>query len=132
MRSFLRATWLQFCNLMRFSPPTQTSLRDKAIAIAGRVTTVKNRESSKASCPVCLNVLQTQGDADLRMMLAVHLSLWHPDDVNLQWDIMHNKKQSIIHLPSFIIGVGMAAGFGALLALSAKNQSRQLPVKVRR
>lgn len=119
-------------NSFQFSPPTQTSLRDKAIAVAGRVTTVENRESSKVSCPVCLNVLQAPGDADLRMTLAVHLSLWHPDDVKLQWDIMQNKKESTIHLPSLIIGVGMAAGFGALLIISAKNHARQLPVKMRR
>ncbi|PIN01540.1 hypothetical protein CDL12_25954 [Handroanthus impetiginosus] len=130
--SFLRETWLRICNLMMFSPTTQTSLRDKAIAVAERVTTVKDKKCSKVSCPVCLTVLQISGDLDLRMTLALHLSLWHPDDVKLQWDIMHNKKQSIIHLPSFVIGVGMAAGFGALLALSAKNQHRLLPVKKRR
>ncbi|KAL0358362.1 UNVERIFIED_CONTAM: hypothetical protein Sangu_0685600 [Sesamum angustifolium] len=55
------------------------------------------------------------------MTLALHLSLWHPDDVMLQWDIMQNNKKSIIHLPSLIIGVGMAAGFAALLAISAKK-----------
>lgn len=65
------------------------------------------------------------------MTLALHLSLWHPDDVMLQWDIMQNNKKSIIHLPSLIIGVGMAAGFAALLAISAKNHSR-LPVKMTR
>ncbi|KAK6123097.1 hypothetical protein DH2020_043158 [Rehmannia glutinosa] len=125
--------WLQFCNMIRFSPLSGIFM-DKAIAVAGRVTTVKNSESSKVSCPVCLNVLQTRRDEDLKMTLAVHLSLWHPDDVMLQWDIMQNKKQSNnnMHLPSFIVGVGIAAGFGALLALSAKNHHRELPVKRRR
>ncbi|KAK4437002.1 hypothetical protein Salat_0034100 [Sesamum alatum] len=132
MRSLLRATWLRFCDLMRFSPPTQTSLRDKAIAVAGRVTTVNDKESSSVSCPVCLNVLRTSGHAEAKMTLALHLSLWHPDDVMLQWDIMQNNKKSIVHLPSLIIGVGMAAGFAALLAISAKNHHCQLPAKTRR
>ncbi|KAL8457545.1 hypothetical protein ACS0TY_035418 [Phlomoides rotata] len=118
--------------LIQHSPDTQTSLRDKAIAVAGRVSSLKNRESSKVSCPVCFNVLQTTGDADLKMTLALHLSLWHPDDVKLQWDVMHNRKESsLIHLPSVIIGVGMTAGFVALLAISAKNH-RELPAKMRR
>lgn len=95
------------------------------------MTTAKNGESSKVSCPVCFNILQTQNDADLRMTLAVHLSLWHPDDVKLQWDIMNKKDQETIHLPSLIVGVGVV-GFGAFLALSAKNRSQNLPVKMTR
>ncbi|KAL7098925.1 hypothetical protein ACP275_09G049400 [Erythranthe tilingii] len=132
MTSFLRATWLRFRNLMTFSPHTPTSLRDKAIAVAGRVTTVTNGDSSKVSCPVCLNVIETRGDADLRMTLAVHLSLWHPDDVKLQWDIMNKTNPSAIHLPSLVVGVAAVAGFGALLALSAKNRHQQLPLSRRR
>lgn len=117
---------------LQFSPPVQRTLREKAIAVAERVTTVKDRESSKVSCPVCFNVLQTSDSTDLRMTLAVHLSLWHPDDVVLQWDIMQRKKESSVHLPSIIIGVGVAAGFGALLAISAKNQTQKLLIKQRR
>ncbi|KAH6807749.1 asterix-like protein [Perilla frutescens var. frutescens] len=126
MRGVLRATWLHFCKLLRCSPPAHTSLRDKAIAVAGRVTTVKDRESSKVSCPVCLDVIRTSDSADIRMTLAVHLSLWHPDDVMLQWDIMERKNESIVHLPSIIIGVGVAAGFGALVAISAKNRTQKV------
>lgn len=119
--------------LLQHSPNAQTSLRDKAIAVACRVSSLKSRESSKVSCPVCFNVLQTTGDADLKMTLALHLSLWHPDDVKLQWNVMHNKKESsLVHLPSIIIGVGMAAGLAALLSISAKNH-RELPTaKMRR
>ncbi|KAL6541235.1 hypothetical protein OROHE_010943 [Orobanche hederae] len=136
MKISLRSMWLQFCNMMRFSAPGQTSLRDKAIVVAGRVTVLKKAESSKVSCPVCLDVIQTQRDEeDLRITLALHMSLWHPDDVMLQWDIItHQKKQqSAIHMPSFIVGVGMAAGFGALLLISSKHQiqHRQLPSRRR-
>lgn len=151
MNNFLRATWLRLCNLIRVRilhsclycsssviyshisivlqhiPNTQTSLRDKAIAVAGRVSSLKNRESSKVFCPVCFNVLQTTGDADLKMTLALHLSLWHPDDVKLQWDVLHNKKESsLVHLPSVIVGVGMAAGFVALLGVSARNRRAKM------
>lgn len=92
--------------------------------MAGRVSIKVDGGCSKVTCPVCLNVLQSQGESDLKMTLAVHLSLWHPDDVNLQWDIMHRKKQSIVHLPSLILGVGVAVGFGVLMA-------RQLPKRGR-
>ncbi|XP_057805090.1 uncharacterized protein LOC131020351 [Salvia miltiorrhiza] len=129
MRDVLRATWLQLCKLMKFSPPARTSLREKAIAVAGRVTTAKDRESSKVSCPVCWDVMKASENADLRMTLAIHLSLWHPDDVKLQWDFMQRKKESSVHFPSLIIGVGVAVGFGALVAISAKNRTQKLHVK---
>ncbi|KAG6412303.1 hypothetical protein SASPL_124978 [Salvia splendens] len=130
MKDVLRATWLRFCKFMKFTPPVRTSLREKAIAVAGRVTTVKDRESSKVSCPVCLDVMKASDSVDLSMTLALHLSLWHPDDVKLQWDIMQRKKESSVHLPSLIIGVGVAVGFGALVAISAKNRTQKLHVKV--
>ncbi|KAL2461956.1 Uncharacterized protein Adt_45376 [Abeliophyllum distichum] len=130
MRRLLGLKWMQFCNLITFSrPTTQTTLRDKAIAVAGRVTIKKDGEHSKVSCPVCLDVIRTPLDSDMRMTLAVHLSLWHPDDVKLQWEIMQNKKQSNFHLPSLVLGVGIAAGIGALLSLSAKKHPRPLPTK---
>ncbi|CAI9111869.1 OLC1v1012198C1 [Oldenlandia corymbosa var. corymbosa] len=66
------------------------------------------------------------------MILAVHLSLWHPDDVNLQWDIMHNKRNSVFHVPSLILGVGIAAGCGALLVFAAQNRSHAVVSKTGR
>ncbi|KAG8379267.1 hypothetical protein BUALT_Bualt07G0070800 [Buddleja alternifolia] len=133
MKSLLREKWSRFCNLIRFSPPpTQASLRDKAIAVAERVSTAKDEDGSKVSCPVCFNVFQTKNDSDLKMTLAVHMSLWHPDDVKLQWEIMQKKDKSIVHLPSLILGVGMVAGLGALIALSAKNHAQHLPHSRRR
>lgn len=117
---------------LQFSPPARTSLREKSIAVAGRVTTVKDRESSKVSCPVCWDVMKASDGDDLKMTLALHLSLWHPDDVKLQWDIMQRKKESSVHLPSLIIGVGVAVGFGALVAVSAKNRTQKMHVKLRR
>lgn len=97
--------------------------------MAGRVTIKKDGEHSMVFCPVCLDVIRTPLDSDMKMTLAVHLSLWHPDDVKLQWEVMQNKKQSNLHLPSIVLGVGIAAGIGALLFLSTKNHSRRLPVK---
>ncbi|KAI5648280.1 hypothetical protein M9H77_34285 [Catharanthus roseus] len=112
------------CFYMSHSAEKRKVLRDKAIAVAGRVSVVSDGELKKVSCPVCLDVLSASPDSNMRMVLAVHLSLWHPDDVNLQWDIMHNKKESNLHVPSFVLGVGIATGFGALLAFLSKNQSR--------
>ncbi|XP_022885432.1 uncharacterized protein LOC111401775 isoform X1 [Olea europaea var. sylvestris] len=133
MRRLLGLKWIQFCNLLKFSQPTsQKTLRDKAIAVAGRVTVKKDGEHSKVSCPVCLNVIRAPLDSDLRMILAVHLSLWHPDDVKLQWEIMQNKNQSNLHMPSLVIGVGIAAAIGALLSLSAKHHPRPFPAKTGR
>lgn len=109
---------------MSHSAEKRKVLRDKAIAVAGRVSVVSDGELKKVSCPVCLDVLSASPDSNMRMVLAVHLSLWHPDDVNLQWDIMHNKTESNLHVPSFVLGVGIATGFGALLAFLSKNQSR--------
>lgn len=122
--------------IFQFSPPAQCahiSLREKAIAVAERVTTAKERESLKVSCPVCFDVMQASNGADLRMTLALHLSLWHPDDVKLQWDMMHKKNNMLsIHFPSVIIGAGVAAGFVALVAISARNRTLEPRVRVRR
>ncbi|GFP92897.1 hypothetical protein PHJA_001434000 [Phtheirospermum japonicum] len=45
----------------------------------------------KVSCPICLEVLQTENDDDLKMTLAVHMSLWHSDDVVLQLGLQTSR-----------------------------------------
>lgn len=96
----------------------RTAPRDKAIAVAERVSVTKDGEFARVSCPVCLSMLSSSVASDIRMVLALHLSLWHPDDVNLQWEIMQNKDKSNVDVPSFVLGVGIAAAFGVLLVTS--------------
>lgn len=84
-----------------------------------------------SSCPVCSVEMQREGDADVRMTMAVHLSLWHADYVLLKWDDMQNEPRSIARLPSLIAVVGVAAAFGALLAISARNHAQGLSIKAR-
>lgn len=107
---------------VQISRPVGKSLRDRAIAVARRVSIIKDTDAGimKACCPVCLEAIHTPLASDLRMTLAIHLSLWHADDVNLMWEMMQNKGKSVVHMPSFFFGVGMAAGVGALTLL-AKN-----------
>ncbi|XP_051147566.1 uncharacterized protein LOC127262786 isoform X2 [Andrographis paniculata] len=120
MRSFLRATWQRLRSLMK----NQTSLRDKAIAVAERVTLTKDEESPTISCPICSKIIQDQGNSqDLKMALAVHLSLWHPGEVMQQWDTMQKKNGSYFHFPTIIIGVGVAVVFGALVSISVRNHA---------
>ncbi|KAH0762729.1 hypothetical protein KY290_018802 [Solanum tuberosum] len=78
----------------------------------------------KAACPVCLQVLSTPLDSDLKMTLAVHMSLWHADDVQLHWEMMQNKGRSIVHMPSFCFGAGMAAGIGAVMVIIARSHAQ--------
>ena len=73
---------------------------------------------------MCFQVLSTPLDSDLKMTLAVHLSLWHSDDVQLHWELMQNKGRSIVHMPSFCFGAGMAAGIGALMVILAKSHAQ--------
>ncbi|KAG9153223.1 hypothetical protein Leryth_021238 [Lithospermum erythrorhizon] len=123
----LRTMWLSLCNLMnQVSIANERALREKAIMVAGRVSIVNDGNRLKASCPVCLEAMCTPFDSDLKMVLALHMSLWHPDDVNLQWDIMTNKKESNIHVPSFALGLGVAAGISVFLAFVGKNKTRAL------
>ncbi|OIT06689.1 PREDICTED: uncharacterized protein LOC109223045 [Nicotiana attenuata] len=124
MRKQLRMSWQRVCRLIMISRPFGKSLRDKAIAVAGRVTVKKDGMSLKASCPVCLEIISTPLDSDLKMTLAVHMSLWHPDDVQLHWEMMQNKGRSIVHMPSFCFGVGTAAGIGALIVFLARSHAR--------
>lgn len=100
--------------------------------MAGRVSVVKVRDSVQVCCPVCSEPISAPLDSDVKMILAVHLSLWHPEDVKLQWDIMQNKKESFVHVPSLILGVGIAAGIGALWASLAKNRAHALVGKTER
>nr|XP_019068617.1 uncharacterized protein LOC109119862 isoform X1 [Solanum lycopersicum] len=58
------------------------------------------------------------------MTLAVHLSLWHSDDVQLHWETMQNKGGSIVNMPSFCFGAGMAAGIGALMVSIARSHAQ--------
>ncbi|XP_027155535.1 uncharacterized protein LOC113768737 isoform X1 [Coffea eugenioides] len=126
MKRLLKLTWLRLRNLVKIPQPVRISLRDKAIAVAGRVSVVKVRDSMQVCCPVCTEAISSPLDSDVKMILAVHLSLWHAEDVNLQWDIMQKKKDSVLHLPSLVVGVGIAAGVGVLLTFLAKNRAQAL------
>ncbi|KAL3528456.1 hypothetical protein ACH5RR_007778 [Cinchona calisaya] len=124
MRKMLTMAWRRLCNLVKISQPVRVPLRDKAIAVAARVSVVKVRDTMQACCPVCSEAISAPPNSDVKMILAVHLSLWHPEDVKLQWDIMQNK--SFVHVPSLILGVGIAAGVGVLLASLSKNRAQTL------
>ncbi|GER38595.1 dephospho-CoA kinase family [Striga asiatica] len=130
------ATLKAFRRLKNSSPTNSStipSVRDKALAVASRVISLKKGENSAVSCPMCLQVLQAKDDEDLQMTLGLHMSLWHLDDVTLHWDIMNNKniKPSGFHMPSFIVGVGVSALFGALISHSANNRLQHVPVRSR-
>ncbi|XP_027155537.1 uncharacterized protein LOC113768737 isoform X2 [Coffea eugenioides] len=84
MKRLLKLTWLRLRNLVKIPQPVRISLRDKAIAVAGRVSVVKVRDS------------------------------------------MQKKKDSVLHLPSLVVGVGIAAGVGVLLTFLAKNRAQAL------
>ncbi|RAL41145.1 hypothetical protein DM860_017694 [Cuscuta australis] len=109
----------------------ENSLRDRAKAVANRVSITRDGDGGgcmKACCRVCLTPIsmdKTLEASDLRMSLAIHLSLYHPDDINLMWEMMmvQNKGKSYVHVPSFLLGVGMSAGIGALTLL-AKTWTR--------
>nr|GMC52609.1 uncharacterized protein LOC107012863 [Ipomoea batatas]GMC56361.1 uncharacterized protein LOC107012863 [Ipomoea batatas] len=122
MSRLVRLTWMRLCKLIMISRPVGKPLRDRAIAVARRVSIIKDKDAGimKACCPVCLEAFHTPLSSDLRMTLAIHLSLWHADDVNLMWEMMQNKGKSVVHMPSFFFGAGMATGVGALTLL-AKN-----------
>ncbi|XP_060204977.1 uncharacterized protein LOC132632873 [Lycium barbarum] len=124
MKNQLRMSWQRFCRLIMISRPFGKPLRDKAIVVAGRVAVKEEGMTLKASCPVCLQVISTPVDSDVRMTVAVHMSLWHPDDVQFQWEIMQNKGRSVVHMPSFCFGAGMAAGIGALMVILARSHAQ--------
>ncbi|XP_006345146.1 uncharacterized protein [Solanum tuberosum] len=124
MRRQLLKSWQRLCRLIIISRPFGKPLRDKAMAVAGRVAIMEEGMTLKASCPVCLQVLSTPLDSDLKMTLAVHMSLWHADDVQLHWELMQNKGRSIVHMPSFCFGAGMAAGIGALMVILARSHAQ--------
>lgn len=121
MWRLLKTSWLRLFNQPEVGRQIRATIRDKAIAVARRVSVVKDGVSWKGSCPVCFEATCGSSESDMRMILAVHLSLWHPDDVQLQWDIMQ-KKNEVLHLPSIVLGVGVAAALGALLAFASKNR----------
>lgn len=87
------------------------------MAMAKRVPATKDGEFAKVYCPSCLSMLSSPVASDIRMVLALHLSLRHPSDVNLLWEIMQKKNKSSLDVPSFVFGVGVAAGFGVLLVI---------------
>ncbi|KAK4735529.1 hypothetical protein R3W88_009790 [Solanum pinnatisectum] len=124
MRRQLMKSWQRLCRLIKISRPFGKPLRDKAMAVAGRVAIMEEGTTLKASCPVCLQVLSTTLDSDLKMTMAVHMSLWHADDVQLHWELMQNKGRSIVHMPSFCFGAGMAAGIGALMVILARSHAQ--------
>ncbi|CAH9078622.1 unnamed protein product [Cuscuta europaea] len=128
MSRFFHTTWAHLCKLIVVSRPVENLLLDGAKAVANRVSIIKDKDGRrmKACCPVCLmaiSVDHTLQASDLRMSLAIHLRLYHPDDINLIWEVMHNRRKSSVHMPSFFLGVGMAAGVGAL-SLLTKNWAR--------
>ncbi|KAM3269177.1 hypothetical protein P3S67_031141 [Capsicum chacoense] len=124
MRKHLMMSWQRLCRFIMISRPFGKPLRDKAIEVAGRVAIKEEGMVLKASCPVCLQVLSTPLDSDLKMTMAVHMSLWHPDDVQLHWEMMQTKGRSIVHMPSFCFGAGMAAGIGALMVILARSHAQ--------
>ncbi|XP_051115629.1 uncharacterized protein LOC127240841 [Andrographis paniculata] len=129
MKNLIRGTWLWLRDLLKSSPPPHLSLREKAMEIAGRVPT----KNENISCPECKTVFNGESNSSLRMTLALHMSLWHPDEVLMRWSFMKgNYKQVSFHLPSFIFGVGISCGVAILLAISAGNRSRYTPYKITR
>ncbi|CAN4086269.1 unnamed protein product [Withania somnifera] len=125
MKRQLMMSWQRLCRLIMISRPFGKPLRDKAIAVAGRVAIKKEGMALKASCPVCLQVVSTPLDSDLKMTLAVHMSLWHPDEVQLHWEMTQNKGRFIVHMPSFCFG----AGIGALMVILARSHGQALDSK---
>ncbi|KAJ8553711.1 hypothetical protein K7X08_024389 [Anisodus acutangulus] len=75
MRKQLSMSWQQLCRLVMISKPSGKPLRDKTIAVAGRAAVKEEGMVFKASCPACLQVINTPHDSDVRMTMVEHISI---------------------------------------------------------
>ncbi|EPS59831.1 hypothetical protein M569_14976 [Genlisea aurea] len=123
-------SWISNLLTVRKKQKGSPTLKEKALAVAARITPIKDGHHSKASCPVCFSLLRTKNDADdLATMLAVHLTLWHPEDVNFFWDMQRRRREessiTTLDFLSTAVGIGMGLALAALL----RSMMRLPPIK---